>query len=74
MTSLRVLAASRRRSQAATRLLIAVRRAERTQRTPGAGAASRVDGAFATDTRDARPRQTLRDAAGADARHPASTP
>jgi hypothetical protein len=58
MTSQRVLAAGRKRSQATTRLLIAVRRAERLQGTPEDVSSSRARGALVTDTHDAPPRKT----------------
>jgi hypothetical protein len=60
MTSQRALAAGRKRSQAATRLLIAVRRAERPQRTPEDVGASRGCSALVTNARDATPLQTVR--------------
>jgi len=60
MPSQRVLAASRKRSQAALRLLVAVRRAERPRRTPEDVSSSRARGALVMDTHDTPPRKTVR--------------
>jgi hypothetical protein len=59
MTSRRALAASRQRSQAATRLLIAVRRAERPESTPeDASARSALDHTIARPDADLRRLET----------------
>lgn len=59
MTSQRALAARRKRSQATTRLLIAVRRAERPERSTPEDVASPLGrGASVTDTRHGPPRRT----------------